>query len=199
MKYIAYFLFLSLLAFTGCPPSSAGSGSAKTDGDKTGETAGDNSSKTFKVTGQLMSTRDYCGGAAPPAELLQEMRTPKPYPGMTIYARSGDANTGPIKAEFSSDTDGEGRFSFDLPPGTWCILIAEKAAREIYGGGPNIAVNVECYQEWMASCDQVVKVADQPVEGVNLKIHRRCRVETWSNCARNQGPPPPSPPPARDH
>ena len=194
MKQIIFFLAIALLVFPGCPPSSAGSGAAKTDG----ETTDKNEAKTYKVAGQLMSTRDYCGGARPPEDLLKEYRTPKPFPGMTIYARSGEANTGPVKAEFSTDTDGEGRFSFDLPAGTWCILIAEKAARELYGGGPNIEVDQECYQEWMATCDQVITVKEGPVEAVNLQLHRRCRVETWSKCARFTGPPPPSPPPSGD-
>ncbi|MEM6271989.1 MAG: hypothetical protein AAF998_21305 [Bacteroidota bacterium] len=198
MKQITFLIsVLGVLAFWGCPPANSGSTSTKAESEQTSGTP--ETESQFAVRGKVFLTRDYCGGAAPPAELLEELRTPKPYPNMVVYARRGESNARPTEERMQVTTGPEGEFEFSLEPGTWCLFIEEKGTSEPYGGGPDIEVDLECYREWQATCDQVIEVAagEAPPAPV-IKIHRRCRVETWSDCARYAGPPPPSPPPSRD-
>ncbi len=39
---------------------------------------------------EIQATEDYCGGAAPPEELINELRTPKPYTGKIYVHNTSD-------------------------------------------------------------------------------------------------------------
>jgi hypothetical protein len=215
MKVIFLFSICALIAFTGCPPRQSGSsndaggsatstkdqstdGSASSSTDQTTDgsvspTKDQPTGKKFTVSGTVLRTADYCGGAAPSEEMLEEMRTPKPFAGMKVHARKGGTNQIGTPVVASSTSDESGYFSLELPAGTWCLVLDEKgpdAPRDL--SGQNIQLDNACYKEWLSKCDQVIEVIDVPIPAVKLQFNARCRVGTISNCAQWVGPLPPS-------
>ena len=74
------------------------------------------------ISGRVLQTSSYCGGAAPPPELLQELATPKPLANKTLYIKNGTANSNSPSLPFTSDS--EGRFTLALSAGAYCIVEA---------------------------------------------------------------------------
>ena len=49
---------------------------------------------------EIAITSDYCGGAAPPEEMIEEMRTPKPYTGVLYIHKSQNREDAGIELTF---------------------------------------------------------------------------------------------------
>lgn len=215
MKSIFLCSICALIVFTGCPPRQTGSSndgnntvatnhekpSVDTDTDTdTEETVsthdGEPSGKTYPVSGTVMRTAEYCGGAAPSQEMLDKLRTPHPFAGMKVHVRKGGTNKIGTAVFATSTTNESGEFSFDLPPGTWCVVMDEKgpdAPRDL--SGQYVQVDDACYKEWLTKCDQAIEVIDVPIPAVKLQFRSRCHLSTISNCVQWVGPLPPSAPP----
>lgn len=78
------------------------------------------------VSGTIENNSNYCGGAAPSEELLQELLTYQPSANQTFYVRQGT-----VAAPFSGvylqfTTDANGNYSISLPDGNYTVVCQEK-------------------------------------------------------------------------
>ncbi len=82
--------------------------------------------RPWTISGRVVQTRDYCGGFAPPEELLESLRKEKPYPNKELFVRAGTINkySQPILQRFVSDAEGD--FKISLPPGAYCVVESSK-------------------------------------------------------------------------
>lgn len=177
-------LIICSLALSACKPS------------QTGETS--NAVTTLqgpkhKVTGQVMHTRAYCGGAAPSDEMLQRYRTPLPLPGLKIYLRSGRTNVITRPLLDSTTTDAEGRFTFNLPNGEYCIITKARIKPPVAANYDSNTYEIveDCIDEWIVHCDATFSVEDQDVAGLGVQLHKECFKEEFNPCIRYTGPMPP--------
>jgi hypothetical protein len=124
------------------------------------------------LAGVVMATGDYCGGAAPPQSILDELATPKPSPGFTLLLREGETNRedAPVVAEVL--TDDEGRFSLSLPPGAYCVVDEDKRKKNPPPPGAGIG-GPRCYDDWFEICLAVARVGEAPLE-ITVPYHRVC-------------------------
>ena len=162
---------------------------------QTGETTSNTVSQgpKHKVTGQVMHTRAYCGGAAPSEQMLERYRTPLPLPSLTLYVRSGRTNVISRAVLDSATTDAEGRFTFLLPAGEYCIITKAriKTPKAANYDANMFEIIEECIDEWIVTCDATFSVADQDVEGLGLQLHKECFKEEFNPCIHYIGPMPP--------
>jgi len=94
-----------------------------------------------QVNGRLLFSSNYCGGAAPPPGLEQELRTPKPCPECVVYVTAcpkgipkpadvqptdqpGTVNP-TAQPLHTFKTDASGHFALNLPPGTYQLCTIE--------------------------------------------------------------------------
>ncbi len=140
------------------------------------------------ISGKVVQTSAYCGGAAPPEELLESLRKEKPFPNKALVVRAGSANTlkSPVLREFT--VDAEGNFKISLPPGEYCILDAAKRDKprisDYAKGAAKIPgppsptepyrVDEECLRAWWQSCDITLKLGKRSLRNVLIKFHQGC-------------------------
>lgn len=195
MKNLLLILFPTFLFFACNTPTA----SSSTDAKQTSENEGKNkvTSKTFKVSGRLMQTAAYCGGAAPSEEILAELAKPKPLGSFQMHVRPGKTNDRAAKLFRGAITDAAGRFEFELPAGEWCIITHLKAQPGMVMATENTIVDEKCIEKWGATCDAAIVVVDQDIVLEDIVLYKACFVE-FQPCTQWTGPLPASAPP-RDH
>jgi hypothetical protein len=144
---------------------------------------------TRAVSGKVVETGDYCGGAAPTEQMLEWLRKEKLVPRKELFVRAGTANrSSPIVLKFA--TDAEGNFRISLPPGDYCIIEeskkeppkAPKASKGAWNGADS---QPTCLQKWYGTCDKTLTVGQQDLKDVLIKFHRACHPPCTTG-----GPPP---------
>ncbi len=162
-------------------PAARPSGSEPPAGRATGKRA---------VSGKVVETSDYCGGAAPTEEVLAALRQEKPFPNKELFVRVGMVNetSRPILQKFVSDA--QGNFKISLLPGDYCVVEGDKKDRlkmseSAKGSRKEAASQAACLEQWYRTCDKALKVGKQNLRGVAIKFHRACNPP----CA-TPGPPP---------
>ena len=153
--------------------------------DKTAPAAGRRT-----VSGRVVQTSEYCGGAAPTEEMLESLRKEKPFPHKELFIRAGTLNkySRPIVQKFTSDA--EGSFKIALPPGDYCVVDASKKDElkipATAKGNPKEGESrAACLQKWYRACDKTLTVGKQNLKGVVIKFHHPCNPP----CSTG-GPPP---------
>ncbi len=155
--------------------------------------------KLFEVTGLITETQSYCGGAAPPQDLLDELSKPKPIKGYSMYIRktSNDFKNPILHKIF---TDSNGMFKIKLPIGSYSVVDGSKKDSQTYNDyltkykhasesfGP---LDETCYLKYFSTPDFVIKV-EKSKKTISLahNYHRSC---SWSRnpCMEFRGQYPP--------
>ncbi len=147
------------------------------------------SPEDWRVYGQVLETRDYCGGANPSHEMLEYLRTAHPVAGMKLYIRGGEVNRleNPILQTVTSDA--QGKFQTSLPPGDYCFVGEAKKdelkvpdftkenqqiAASPGSGRPYKLTSEQCLRAWWSTCDKTIQVQQQDLRGVVIPFHRGC-------------------------
>ncbi len=142
-----------------------------------------------KVSGRVVQTSDYCGGANPTEEMLEYLRKERPLANKQLFIREGISNTleKPVLQTFTSDA--EGNFEVSLLPGDYCVIEENKKdalkmpdvpkGKQLPGRAQKIdpksrVVNEECLRQWWQACDKLLKVQEQNLADVVIKFHHRC-------------------------
>jgi hypothetical protein len=147
----------------------------------------------YNVSGSIMLTSSFCGGARPNEEMMMEAERPKPYVGKTLYVRRGMSNSAKEKIILKFTANKAGEFNFRLPAGTYVIIQAEqvnaydstKVERRQY-----INVDHACMREWWVKPLYVLEVIDKDVKGLVFPFHRRCFISSDVPCFNYSGPMP---------
>ena len=161
------------------------------------ETKTQTSETKISVTGNVIQTNSYCGGAAPPDFLLEELATPRPFPDKKFHVIKGDANTPDRKIILSFTSDSAGSFSFQLESGTYSIILEEQIsspdAKKYKTESQSI--NEDCYKNWWAKPFYLLKAEESEkatgIKGLSFNFHHRCFISSDVPCLQYEGPAPP--------
>ena len=137
------------------------------------------------IFGKVVQTSDYCGGTAPPQEMIDELTREKSFPDKELYIREGNFNllSKPIIKEFISDK--YGKFKISLPQGQYCVI--EKIKKEDFKIPDFIEINKQlpsysqyyveseqCFKDWWKNCDKMLVVENQYIKDFVIKFHHSC-------------------------
>lgn len=142
----------------------------------------------------MMQTVSYCGGAQPSQEILDRCNTPVGIANGKLYIKKGTYNKDKAAVLDSITTDGNGKFSINLPAGTYCLVEDWKAKPyQLPLSDESQTVDSVCYRNLYMSCDYELTVKDKNIDSVKVIFHRTC---AWNKpCISYHGPLPPSAPP----
>ena len=148
---------------------------------------------TFSVSGKVEYTEPYCGGARPTQEMVAELQKPKPFANLELVIRAGDRHDPEAPGIKLLKTDAQGQFETELPNGTYCIVLKEKADKPDYSklSSEMYQVAEPCNENWMKECEITFEVKDAPVSGLALTLHKRCFQVDFNPCVMYIGPMPP--------
>ncbi len=152
------------------------------------------------VTIQVWQTSQYCGGARPTDEMLQEFQTPKALSGQLCFIRKHETNKISSTPVASATSDVNGKINLALSPGTYCLILPNKVDSATYKmyltkfgeATPNYsAIDTKCLDEWFQKPELVFTVADAKLPmATEFTIHHPCSWKTIP-CVEYNGPYPP--------
>lgn len=152
--------------------------------------------KTYAVSGIVMATHDYCGGAKPPDETLEKLKTPVPLSSKKLYLKKSRTNARSYKVAASFTSDSSGHFKVQLTPGVYCIVEEYKSKPFILPANDKFSTwDEDCLREEYAKCNFELTVRDHDVKDISLVFHIPC---SWAKpCLQYRGPLPPAAPPEK--
>lgn len=128
------------------------------------------------VTLEITQTDDYCGGAVPPEEILEEMRTPRPMPEQTIYISQVRKNS------LIALNVVEGKATAELKPGKYEVRTHSPEDVEAFLLKFRVGEDMtQCYRDWMGKVVAEFEIS-KDLSMVKFNVHKTC-----DPCA----PPPP--------
>jgi len=150
------------------------------------------SANVKKVEGQLSFTLPYCKGIAPTPEDIKTLNTPIPY-STKLYLRNGTVNSESIPIIDSVTTDSDGKFTFEVLPGEYVILLPEQRHRvsidEYLGKRKKfLAVDSLCLEKWWEKGLFQISVEDEDITKLNFNFRNKCFVPRSMPCATYTGP-----------
>lgn len=143
------------------------------------------------IKGSISSTEDYCNGAAPTPEILEELATEKPEIGKIIYVKVGTSNKSTNKLVKKLKTDANGRFELYLNSGVTYYFVEEWKAK-VFKAPKNtqeITWDIQCLRKRYASPDFVLRVKASNNPEVHINYHKPCNFKPY--CGSFSGPLPP--------
>ena len=149
-----------------------------------------------QVSGTLTESHPYCGGAYPGEEELRRLNAARPLQTW-LYIRSGTVNRENARIMDSTQTNAEGRFLFDLPPGSYVILLPEHKKHQavdalLQQSGRDITVDRACLETWWEKGLMTVDVqSGTPLQGLDVHLRHACFVPYPPHCFNYTGPYPP--------
>lgn len=148
------------------------------------------SSSLVKVKGTVTSTNSYCGGAQPPEELLQDLKSPKPMSGKVILVKMGKVNSEKCKVVKKLITNDKGEFEVMLKKGRDYIFIEEWKGMpyKLPKNTEWIKWDAECYKKSYQTPDYVLHKANR-TSTIPMNFHIRCSFDPY--CGQYSGPLPP--------
>lgn len=150
---------------------------------------------TQLVRGQVMVVGQYCGGAAPSEEMMEEFRTPRPLADYPVMIHYGSDHRGTHNGRWLLQTDAQGYWEVKLSAGDYCLVAGEKTKsnpkvpqrQEGY-----LEVDARCYAEWLETCDQTFHVGfEEMKEDILLTLYAKCFIPGYDPCSQYTGPLPP--------
>ena len=150
--------------------------------------------KTVPVSGTVTQTRDYCGGARPPDEILTQLGTPTPVSGKKIYIKAGEVNTFESKVILVLTTDEKGNFKAKLKPGKYLVVDSLKKDLTFYNmllktyktqTESYEPIDPVCLKEWFMKPAGTFEVTGKEAKNISVNFHITCRDVP---CAGFRGP-----------
>jgi len=140
MKHLTYFSIILLLLAVEC------------------SSARQNNADMIQV--KIMYTSDYCGGARPSEEILEELKSMKPFAEQEISIYTNENKRGnPLTIK----TDSNGVFNTNIPKGKYFLFINDKL--KIYENA------TESCKEWAKKPDIEFEITSGNIE---LQFHKKC-------------------------
>jgi hypothetical protein len=141
--------------------------------------------RRMTITGTVVETHDYCGGANPLPEMLEALRKGTPVANKTFYVRAGSVNSAKQAVLLQFNTDAQGNFKIALPAGDYCIVEESKKDKSQM---PDLAKlnrdlpetqryelsSPDCLAKWWSACDCHLKVGARNLQNVVITFHRTC-------------------------
>ncbi len=154
---------------------------------------------TYPIQITITQTSNYCGGAAPPDELLNDLLPPKPLGDFAFFIRKGKTNIVAENVIASGKTNSEGLCHLQLPEGDYALVFADKKDKvyynklldELKNGNENFApIDKNCLEKWLATPELIFTVSKDGPNRFEINVHHHC---PWNAtpCAQYIGPLPP--------
>lgn len=146
----------------------------------------------FPVSGIVLQTNSYCGGAMPTKAILERCGKEKPLVKKLLILKSKHSiQARDIIAEINPAADGT--FIIRLPKGSYAVFDAAKLDTVF---DPAKFENFEmrdkaCFKKWLNTPDLEFSVIDKAVEDLKLVFHIPCFTQSTNPCLRYIGPMPP--------
>jgi nitrite reductase/ring-hydroxylating ferredoxin subunit len=140
----------------------------------------------YKVVITCTQTSDYCGGAQPQDEMLEELRLPKPLPNATYYLVRGSKRSSKVYKKVTSNDLGE--VQLNLPAGSYTLLSAEQIKAFVPRQNDK-------YTTWDNAClkqrynKPLLVLRVRSAETVSVNVHNNCFYNPY--CGQYSGPLPP--------
>jgi hypothetical protein len=129
----------------------------------------------FKITGVVMQTMSYCGGAQPTRQILDSFNTPRALPFKKLFIKVGKSNKEGTSFIDSVISDGNGRFSVDLQRGNYCVVEEWKSKPfQLPLKKENETLDSVCFRNLYDSCDYQFTVSDKNIENIKIIFHSPC-------------------------
>lgn len=128
------------------------------------EPDGETAQGDVRLSGTVLHTRSYCGGAPPPEELLEEFRKPLPYTEQSLVLKNRATGK-----SYTLTTKSDGTYSVVVPSGMYDVFHTKRpGTKEQLGYDPNC-------DEWLKTKLDEISVAEQAVvSGKIITIHVSC-------------------------
>jgi hypothetical protein len=148
---------------------------------------------------KFTETSSYCGGAAPPQELLDQLATPQPISGIEYFIKLGTTNKLSDPVVTTGRADQNGIVHLLLNEGDYYLVFAEKKDDKHYnelfekyknGDSNHEPINKTCLDTWLATPDYAFTVKNDAANIHSHNIHKPC---SWNAipCVTYTGPYPP--------
>lgn len=136
--------------------------------------------------------KQHCGGMSPPPEYNNGYLT-LPYKNTRFLVKKGEENNEGKEVLTSFTTDEKGDATFNLPEGTYCIIIEKKAKgfETFYQDNKPTKKNTEprpeeCFKKWYQKCDTSYNF-DKDSSEISFSVYDYCG--NGSNpCIKHTGP-----------
>jgi hypothetical protein len=146
---------------------------------------------------KITQTSSYCGGAAPPRELIEQLNTPSALAGKVIYLRKGKTNN-LCKKPVMLKSDENGEITTSLDPGFYAVVDDTKNDNVYYNdlrkrfSEPVLnygELDINCLDSWLETPQQVIEVVSKKTQ-FQINFHQPC---SWNAipCVQYNGPMPP--------
>src|SRR5664279_3153585 len=144
----------------------------------------------FQVSGSIMQTISYCGGAQPTKSMLDSFNTPRVIPFGRLFVKEGLTNGESSKIIDTIISKADGTFSIDLPPGNYCLVGEWKSmSYKLPLKNKDQTIDSTCYKNLYNTCDFQVSVTNKNIENIKIIFHRKCVFN--QPCVSYHGPLPP--------
>jgi hypothetical protein len=150
--------------------------------------------KKISISGVVMQTSSYCGGAEMPPELFEEYSKPRPYNGKVFYIRKGKVNSINEPVVLSFTVNASGTFSFQLPAGIYSIFQEPQLKpfnKKEYPLGSYTSEEIECLKKWWLKPYFVLEIKEKDITNLNFNFHHECFAINDIPCLQYYGPMPP--------
>jgi hypothetical protein len=149
----------------------------------------------YTVSGIITQTHAYCGGARPSDKMLEDLRTPKPFPGKKLFVKNGTENTAGLKVLGEIIADSAGHFRLQLPPGSYCIVEQEQINKLDLDNfrkkkTTDLQLDEACLKQWWGKCLMSFEITTADKTDLNINFHFPC-FTNGIPCMRYSGPLPP--------
>ncbi|MEL6557997.1 MAG: hypothetical protein AAFQ94_07425, partial [Bacteroidota bacterium] len=112
----------------------------------------------------IQSTADYCGGANPPEQLLERLKTAKLLANTELIIKNNEKDF-----QEMVKTDEQGEINKSLPAGDYQIYFPEKISAKPM----ERAINKDYCLKWKNTPDATIQVTNEQ-SSFELKLHRSC-------------------------
>jgi len=129
----------------------------------------------FLVSGSIMQTLSYCGGARPPQAILDSLNTPKGIPFGKLFIKSRNTNIKSLRIIDSILADSNGNFSIHLPPGDYCLVEEWKSRPfKLPLNDARHTVDSACFRNLYNTCDFKLRITNKNINHLKIVFHRAC-------------------------
>lgn len=130
--------------------------------------------KKVLFKGKVSYTAQYCGGAAPSQEMLDEMAKEKPYANSVLCVKTlseTDLKSKPVITKVT--TDENGNFSVVLDKGKYALVTEDKTQDFSKGIMAKFGNSSNCIS-WQNTPDMTFTIAKKSKIVTNLRFDRQC-------------------------
>jgi hypothetical protein len=129
----------------------------------------------FLVTGSIMETVSYCGGAQPTQRILDSLNKPKGIPFGKLFVKQGLKNIEGAKIIRRITADANGNFSVYLPAGKYCLVEEWKSKPfKLPLKDAKHTIDSSCYRNLYNTGDFTLEIKNKAIHHARFVFHRTC-------------------------